>query len=177
MEQQSFFNFRQDTRRVLMFAGGVSAALFVVLIVSFTQTASLVSSIVQLRSQLAANQLAFNQLASLQSERKQAEPLFRDLRVVFPDEEALFALTGFMEQTAQKNKVQQTFAFGAEYQGDAHVQKNIGFTLSAQSSLDNFVSYLRTLGQAPFFIDFGNLEINQSGAGYQFNTVGRILLR
>lgn len=177
MDQQSFFNFRQDTRRLLIFAGICSAVFIVVLVVSFGQSASLVASIAQLRAQLAANQIAFNQLSSLQSERQQAESLLRDLRVVFPDEEALFTLTGFMEQTAQKNKVQETFAFGSEYQGDSHIPKNIGFTLSAQSSLDGFVSYLRALEQAPFFVDFGNLEINQSGSGYQFNTVGRILLR
>ncbi len=177
MNEQSFFNFKQDTRRVLMIAGGLSVSFIVALIISFGRSAVLVDAILQLRSQLAANQVAFNQLSSLQAERQQAEPLLQDLRVVFPDEEALFTLTGFMEQTAQKNKVQETFAFGSEYQGDARVQKNIGFTLSAEAPLDSFVSYLRILEQAPFFIDFGNLEINQSGSGYQFNTVGRILLR
>ena len=177
MQESSFFNFKQDTQKLLLIAGGMLVVLAIGIVVVFSQSAAKVERILQLRQQLAANQVAFNQLSSLQAERVQAESILRNLKLVFPDEEALFTLTGFLQQTAQKNHVQENFAFGAEYQGDARIQKNIGFTMTAQATLSDFASYLHVLEQAPFFVDFGNLEINKGAQTYQFNTLGRIILR
>ncbi len=177
MAAPDFFNFRENARRLIIVSAGVSLALIAGIVFVLWQSAARIDAIAGMRRNLAATQIAFNQLSTLRSEQQRAEPYLRQLRIVFPDEEALFTLTGSLQDAAEKNRVRQNFAFGSVYQGDANSQKNIGFTLTAQATLGDFVSYLRALEQMPFFIDVGNIEVNKTDQGYQFNTLGRIILR
>jgi len=175
--QGSFFTYKQDTQRTALIGVCISVVFLFGIIFLYAKTGAVTRDALALRQQLVSINQVFNQLAALQAQSQKAKVLEQRFNAIFPDNESVLQITSQLDQLARKNKVQQTFSFGAEYAGDAHTPKDIGFNLIAQSSLSDFVRYIQLIEQSPFFLDFGAIEISKTDSGYQANTAGRIYTR
>ncbi len=175
--QGSFFTYKQDTQRIVLIGACLSIVFVCMSVFLYVKTGMVVREALALRQQLVSNNQTFNQLSMLQAQNQRVQTLIQRLNAIFPDKESVLQLTSQLDQLARKNKVQQTFSFGAEYAGDAQTPKDIGFNLTAQSVLADFIRYMQSIEQSPFFVDFGAVEISKTDSGYQANTAGRIYIQ
>lgn len=131
-----------------------------------------------LKQQILITQKTLDNFSDLKLQKQKAAVFQQRLANILPSKENLIPALSGLEEQAGVLGLQQSFSFGAESDGSRQELRHIGFSLTVNGSLGQFIQYLKEVESLPLFIRFGAIEIaEKSPDQYQINTTGKVYLR
>lgn len=166
-------NFKKDLTRQMMIFGPIFLILLFLCFFLFYKVKNTVQEVLTLKNQASMNQQMFTNFSALKFEKKQSADIFEAILKIMPDREQILAIVSNLEKKAAGSGLKQSFTFGQEHQ-DVNGINDIGFSLTLNGDLENFLAYLKSVESAVQFIQFSSVEVTRVEPGYQINTGGRI---
>lgn len=134
-----------------------------------------VTTIADLRRELAVRNRTIELLAGGNSDLARAEPLMKNLESVLPQKESLLAFSRDIKKYGAQFNLTVGFSFGIEKAGSDSEPGTVSFTLTAAGEYENLVEFLAFLEKHPYFIRFDGISLSYVKEGqYTMTTSGLI---
>jgi Tfp pilus assembly protein PilO len=161
-------NFKKHLLTTIGVPVGIILILAIALVFTGSDIAKRTDNIKRLRGDLLFRQQLTESLALLRKDSQQAQGYITELQNMLPSQDQLVSFPRDISTIARQNNIDLNATLGQESPGSVGKLMQTEFIMSGTGSFDNFITFLKSIETARYFIslkslDFGQQENNFKG--------------
>jgi len=167
-------NFR---KRLLIIAGvplGISLILTTILFFMGSDIVKRTDQIKQLRGDLLFRLQLTESLALLRKDSEQAKNYITEIENILPSRDQLVSFPRDLSTIARQNKIDLNSSLGQEGSEGIGKLGQTNFTMTGQGLFDDFISFLKTLETARYFINLKSIDFTRRDSNFGALMTGQV---